>query len=238
MKNTIIVVVVLLLISIGIYTISNKSDIKTIGCTEEALMCPDGSFSVREGDMCLFRSCPTMDYVEGILEQKNGEFRLLLDSPIKEGGEVSYIMPLNIKISNVLGQLVNKKVKAYGVFKQGNTLLVDHLEELPKGENDRTIGSVKLGQTVFINGVRITLNKIIQDSRCPVDVTCIRAGDVTVSITLKSNTDSLTKDINSADKPFRFDSFMISIEDIKPETNSKKEIKTEEYGIKFKVVSN
>ena len=41
---------------------------------------------------------------------------------------------------------------------------------------------MKTGQTAAVSGtgVRVTFLRVEQDSRCPVDVTCIRAGDATV----------------------------------------------------------
>ena len=44
--------------------------------------------------------------------------------------------------------------------------------------------TVAFGETVAIEGTvaTITLAEVVQDSRCPTDVTCIRAGDVTLRL--------------------------------------------------------
>lgn len=45
---------------------------------------------------------------------------------------------------------------------------------------------VKLGETLSAFGVSITPEKVLEDSRCPIDVTCIWAGTVRVEVTLVS----------------------------------------------------
>ena len=45
------------------------------------------------------------------------------------------------------------------------------------------------GQTAAVNGAdaRITFKRVPEDSRCPVDVTCVWAGDAKVEITISRN---------------------------------------------------
>ena len=45
---------------------------------------------------------------------------------------------------------------------------------------EATDDSVSLGKTVVQNGLKITPIKIVEDSRCPVDVQCIQAGRLVV----------------------------------------------------------
>ena len=150
--------------------------------------------------------------------------------------EVAYTMLLIIKISNVLGQIVGKKVTVFGTFSSDNTLNVDRLEESP--DSDPTLGNVGVGQTVFINGVKITLNKVVQDSRCPIDVKCIEAGAININVTLQSNTDKETRNMSSDEAPIAFDSYKISIEKINPPRVSKFEPLSASYVITFRVRSN
>ena len=46
--------------------------------------------------------------------------------------------------------------------------------------------SLSLGKTAAITGTpyRITFNKVTEDSRCPVDVTCVWAGDAKIELTI------------------------------------------------------
>lgn len=202
-------------------------------CTQEALLCPDGSYVGRNGNnQCKFNSCPNTGPYTGKLQQSGGDFRLIMESPEKTNQEVAYALPLQIKISNVLGQIVGHGVKVFGAFGDGNTFVVDHLEE-----TDITTGDIKVGETAFINGVRITLNRIVSDSRCPINAECIRAGSVVANATLKSDTDSETRDIDSGKPPAGFDSFLVSITNIKPVKTVLPAIDPQSYILTFKVVS-
>src|SRR5436853_321878 len=46
--------------------------------------------------------------------------------------------------------------------------------------------SLSLGKTAAVTGTpyRITFNRVSEDSRCPVDVTCVWAGDAKVELTI------------------------------------------------------
>ncbi len=206
-------------------------------CTEDALQCPDGSYVARSGPECKFAACPNQDSFIGMLKQDANGFWLILGAP-ESGGEVSYAMPLQIKVTNVLGQLVGKRVQVYGSFTEGVTLAVDRLEELPGDAGDPTLGEVGVGKSVFINGVRVTLNQIVSDSRCPADVVCIQAGWVTANVTLQSDTDKETIDLASNGGPHAFDSYQVSIESVKPSRTTTSPPQPGDYAVTFRVRSN
>ena len=240
--NRIIIISVFLLVLIGglyTYKLSKKDDSSNeeVFCTMEALQCPDGSYVGRSGPRCEFLKCPEHESFVGTLRQKENGFDIIMASPENNSGmEVSYVMPITLKVSNVVGQLVGKKVEVFGYFTEGNNFYVERLEEL-KGE-DPLVGNVRVGQTVFINGVKITLNKIVGDSRCPVDAICIWAGNVTANVTLQSNTDKETIDIFSDKGPVAFDSYQVSLEQVSPSSKADTKIKPEDYSLTFKVRSN
>jgi hypothetical protein len=98
------------------------------------------------------------------------------------------------------------------------------------------IGKVKVGQTVSINGLSITVNKIIQDSRCAIDVQCIWAGSVTAEVTLENGSDKENKNIESGKEAISFKSFSISLEEVSPGKSSSHSISSEEYDLTFKVI--
>lgn len=236
-KNFLVVFLIIILITTGavyyFYGVQKNSG-NQVFCTQEALLCPDGSYVARHGNKCAFDSCPNKGPFEGRLKSDGSGFWLITDSPDKNSQGVAYAMPLEIKTSSASTELVGNKVKVFGVFGEGNTFKVDRFEDL----GDVTLGEVGVGKTVFINGVRITLNKIVQDSRCPVGVQCIWAGSVTANITLKSDTDSETTTIESNKPPKAFDSFLISIENITPSKVVSQEIAPQNYVLTFKVVTS
>jgi hypothetical protein len=101
----------------------------------------------------------------------------------------------------------------------------------PKPET-ATEGSVGVGETKNINGVSVTLNKIVEDSRCPSDVQCIWAGRLVANVTLETGGNTETLDLAS-DTPKAFGTFLVSITNISPEKLSSNP--SASYKITFKV---
>lgn len=233
-RNTLIVLCVALLAVLGIcfYAYKNNQNL-SVACTMEALMCPDGSAVGRSGKLCEFSPCPHIESVTGMLVQDENGFRLIMESPENGGMGVTYALPLQIRVSNALKDFVGKKVVVRGEFSQGNTFVVSLLDY---ASEDVTEGSVGVGQTKFIGGVRVTLNKIVQDSRCPVDVQCIQAGRVDADITLVSDTDKETVTLYSDGKPHGFDSFLVSIVGVLPEAHTATKQDFSGYVLQIKVV--
>lgn len=244
MKPVLIFGAALVLILAGFFVLSQTSghaplpgDEEQIACTMDALLCPDGSSVGRTGPDCHFSACPAMEHVDGTLEQTTEGFRLVLGTPLAGTQEVTYTMPLEIKVSNVLQEFINKKVRVTGTFSEGNTLIVDHLDALPGTASNPNVGTVTVGETVHIHGVNITLNEIVNDSRCPTDVMCITAGFATANVTLQSDTDTETRDITSDEGPIAFDSFLVELKNIEPAPLSTETIDQSAYVVTFGVVS-
>jgi len=202
-------------------------------CTMEALVCPDGSAVGRSGPRCEFLACPNQESFTGELSQQGGQFFLIIPAPDTLGGEVTYALPLEVKVSNVLGQLVGKTVRAQGEFKVGSTLVVSLLEEVT-GAAANTV-ELGVGQSGYAGGVNITFHQLVQDNRCPIDAMCIEAGGVTARVTLKSDTDQETRNFPSDEAPYPFDTFQISIVGIKPARLSAQEPLPDTYRLTFKV---
>jgi hypothetical protein len=91
-----------------------------------------------------------------------------------------------------------------------------------------------VGQRKNINGIEVTFNSIIQDSRCPVDVQCIQAGNVTANVTLQSY-DMVTIIQMVSNQIYTFDAHSISIVKVSPTQTSKTPISPKEYILGFKV---
>lgn len=102
-------------------------------------------------------------------------------------------------------------------------------------EGDLILG---IGQEAKIGGLNIKINKLTQDSRCPIDVVCIQAGSVSVSATFIDKTHSETMNISSDKGPYNFGDYAVSIVSVTPATKSTKQISPNEYRITFHVVYN
>lgn len=203
-----------------------------VACTMEALMCPDGSGVGREGKDCAFRACNYTGPYTGKLSKQGEQFILILGAQVSTTQEVSYSMPLVASNTAELGSLLGKYVTASGVFTTGSMLAVNHIEEVTQAGNEVTLS---IGQTGYANGVRITLNKKISDSRCPVDVECIVAGFTSFEVTLKTDTDQEVVTLASNQAPYAIDAFKVSIINVTPTTKSTVVIEPSQYKVTFKV---
>ena len=45
-------------------------------------------------------------------------------------------------------------------------------------------GPVHLGETAYVNGPSVRPDRVIEDSRCPIDVQCVQAGRVRIAATI------------------------------------------------------
>lgn len=97
-----------------------------IACTEEALMCPDGSAVGRSGPECTFTACPNPGSFVGTMDQPvPGSYYLRMNSVLPEAKE-PYIMPLDFSLSSdsTFKDFLNTTIHVQGKFFQGNTLMV------------------------------------------------------------------------------------------------------------------
>lgn len=83
-KISIILIIVFLIIASGIvFGLKFFSQPKQVACTEEAKLCPDGSYVGRTGPNCEFTACPKEDLIKIVSPQANEK----VSSPILIKGE-------------------------------------------------------------------------------------------------------------------------------------------------------
>jgi hypothetical protein len=221
--TVIVAIIILVAAGLAVYFVGIPQSVRNavpggepVACTMEALVCPDGSAVGRSGPKCEFAACPNQEYFLGKMTAQGGDYFLITAAPAGTTEEVTYSLPLKFsRMSNVLGTLVGTEVRVKGKFTSGNNLLVETIES--RVEKETSEGVLGVGETKFVNGVRITLNKIVEDSRCPAEVQCIWAGRLVANVTLKSDTDEETVDLPSdAREPKAFDTFLVSLVGIAP----------------------
>lgn len=98
--------------------------------------------------------------------------------------------------------------------------------------------TLHVGQQGEVGDFSLTLNKIVSDSRCPIDVQCIWAGEVKVEVDLADKSGSETTSISSMGSPHLFGSHQVSIVAVTPATQSQKTISSADYKITFHVVAD
>lgn len=60
---------------------------------------------------------------------------------------------------------------------------------------DPNSAEMKIGESRTVNGVNIKVNKIMEESRCPIDAVCIQAGKFVANVTLSAGATTKTLDI-------------------------------------------
>jgi hypothetical protein len=95
--------------------------------------------------------------------------------------------------------------------------------------------NVPIGVAAKVDGPVIKVLKILEDSRCPINARCIRAGDVRLStLWLKSNGTKVPFEL-SLSKPAPLADGMITLEDVQPERMAGgPEVKPRDYRFTFK----
>ena len=96
-------------------------------------------------------------------------------------------------------------------------------------------GQIRIGETSSILGVSITPNEVLEDSRCPLDVTCVWAGTVRVSATLVSGLGKSTQEF-ALGVPVTTEAEEITLVRVDPVSYSaESDIEASEYSFFFKV---
>lgn len=237
MKKNVIIVsifIVLFAVAAALLALQKKDSGNLTVCTLEALVCPDGSAVGRSGPECSFNPCPDTPSFAGIFQNVGERYQLVIETPDEIQGDVTYALPLELRTTNVIAGLLGKQVRIRGTFIEGNTYTVESLEEIPQ-EYGAPTAVVGAGESALIGYVKVTLNEIVEDSRCPVDATCIQEGRVVANVTLESDTDQVTTNISTDDSPLAFDAFHVSIVDIVPARVVSHVPEQHEYRITFMV---
>lgn len=94
-----------------------------------------------------------------------------------------------------------------------------------------------LNQKIAVNGVSITPLAVVSDSRCPTDVTCISAGEVTLKTKLEKG--SVSKEVVlKMNVATVFEGMLVTLVSVTPENNSKKPFAKEAYRFIFRVTQD
>ncbi len=95
-------------------------------------------------------------------------------------------------------------------------------------------GQPRIGETTSILGVSITPNEVLEDSRCPINVTCVWAGTVRISATLVSGLGKSTQEF-SLGEPVTTEAEEITLVRVDPVAYTDADIEASEYSFFFKV---
>lgn len=103
-----------------------------------------------------------------------------------------------------------------------------------------SVFSLAMGQTALLPSEQLSIQfvAVLEDSRCPVDVQCVWAGNAKVSIEIKqSGHATQTRILNSNLEPreVAYEGFQIRFEDLAPQPRSNSQIRREDYRLSLSV---
>ncbi len=93
---------------------------------------------------------------------------------------------------------------------------------------------VALNQKVSHNGIFITPLEVLSDSRCPSDVVCVTAGEISVRTLLEKGTTTQTVTLTSQSTVV-FGTYKVGLSGVTPEKNSTTTLKIADYRFTFLV---
>ena len=91
----------------------------------------------------------------------------------------------------------------------------------------------RIGQTVSVDGPRVTPLAVLEDSRCPVDVDCAWAGQVRLSVRVQLGSSSQTRELTLG-KPVPVADGTLELAQALPTRNSKAAIPPGDYRFAFR----
>lgn len=94
---------------------------------------------------------------------------------------------------------------------------------------------LEVGAKGTFKDLSITLNKITQDSRCPVDVQCIQAGTLIANSTLSIGSTTKTIDLTLGAPAQEIGTYKVAVTEALPAKESKKEITSKDYQVTYHI---
>lgn len=91
---------------------------------------------------------------------------------------------------------------------------------------------IALNEEATFGGIKVTVRSVSEDSRCPKDVTCVWAGQVTVQATLEKGKEKKTGPI-TLNQPITFEGVTLKLIQVDPEKESGREISPSDYRFYF-----
>jgi hypothetical protein len=93
-------------------------------------------------------------------------------------------------------------------------------------------GPARLGQTVHVDGPRVTPLKVIEDSRCPMNARCIWAGRVVLRATVRGGAWKRTLDLTLGE-PVQVADGKLTLTTVTPDRHTDRQIAPRDYRFTF-----
>lgn len=104
---------------------------------------------------------------------------------------------------------------------------------------DSTNVEVAFGATVAVEGLLITFTSVDEDSRCPIDVTCVWAGNGRIALRIQHDATTLPITLNTTVEPRarEFGRHRIHLVSLEPQPRSDRPIPPADYRVRLTVTS-
>ncbi|HSX56505.1 MAG TPA: hypothetical protein VLG14_14465 [Sphingomonas sp.] len=93
-------------------------------------------------------------------------------------------------------------------------------------------GPARLGQTVYVDGPRVTPIKVIEDSRCPMNARCVWAGRVVLRVRVQGGAWQRTIDLTMG-QPVQVADGGLTLVSVTPDRRTDQAIKPRDYRFAF-----
>lgn len=84
-------------------------------------------------------------------------------------------------------------------------------------------------------GLAVEFVRVVEDSRCPIDATCVWAGEVKVQLSTRIDAAEAKQLETTAGTPAAVGDFRVTVVRVQPEKSTTREIAPEEYRVTLKV---
>jgi hypothetical protein len=118
-----------------------------------------------------------------------------------------------------------------GQYTETNSALVPAIKPADLGGNV----TLAINETGQFDRLQLTFLNLIADYRCPINTDCKEEGSVAARVILTAGADSLTRSVSSAELPFLFSGYEISITDVSPQPAADTVISKNDYQVSFHI---
>jgi hypothetical protein len=114
-----------------------------------------------------------------------------------------------------------------------SALLLTSCATVPAGADQDGVIWARLGQTVAVDGPRVTPIRVLEDSRCPMEARCVWAGQVRLQVRIRTGSGSTVREIVS-NRPLPVADGTLELVSIMPPKSTQHPIRNRDYRFGFR----
>lgn len=98
---------------------------------------------------------------------------------------------------------------------------------------DDGLATARFGQTVSVDGPRVTPIRLLSDSRCPMEARCVWAGEVRILARVRTGRGSSTRELTLG-KPIPVADGELELASVMPPRSTQRQIRMRDYSFGFR----